>query len=742
MRKTLRSILFCAFAAASISAQTTAFTFQGSLQTNGTPATGNYDFEFALFDAVSGGTQFGTTVPSNNVSVANGVFSVSLDFGGQFPGATRFLEIRVRAAGGGGFTLLSPRQRVASSPYSVKSLTADSATNAVNATIAATATNSLQLGGVAASQYVITTDPRMTDARNPLPNSANYIWNQNSVLQPSSNFIISGNGFVGGSLEANVVNATTHYHIGGNRILSNPGTNNLFTGVGAGANTTGNGNAFFGANAGQANTTGQLNAFFGANAGQANTGGFKNAIFGANAGDSNTDGFNNAFFGANAGDSNTTGDHNAFFGFQAGLLNIDGNFNAFFGSNAGNSNTGNDNAFFGANAGSSNTMGENNAFFGRSAGASNGSGLANSFFGSRAGSENMVGTSNSFFGSEAGSASLGNQNAFFGYRAGFANTIGDRNAFFGSNAGDTNTTGTYNTAIGYSADVQSNGLRNATAVGYRAAVGADHSLILGAIGGINGCGDFGSSCESVNVGIGTTTPVTRLHIVGGTDAATAGGGYIVTGDVGAVNLVIDNNEIIARNNGSVSTLFLNADGGDVNLIQNGSGNVGIGIATTPQDRLHVDGVIRVQTLGSAGTTSVCRNASNQLSTCSSSLRYKTKVQTFFGGLDVIRRLRPITFDWNDSGMHDMGLGAEDVTEVEPLLTTTNAKGEIEGVKYDRIGVVLVNAVKEQQVQIEALEKRNRSQQATLERQQIRIESLMRMICKLDPNKDEDICKQP
>ena len=709
-------------------AQTTAFSFQGSLQTNGTPATGNYDFEFALFDAVSGGTQFGTTVPSNNVSVANGVFSVSLDFGGQFPGATRFLEIRVRAAGGGGFTLLSPRQRVASSPYSVKSLTADSATNAVNATNAATATNSLQLGGVAANQYVITTDPRMTDARNPLPNSSNYIWNQNSVLQPSSNFIISGNGFVGGSLEANVVNATTHYHIGGNRILSNPGTNNLFTGVGAGANTTGNGNAFFGANAGQANTTGQLNAFFGANAGQANTGGFKNAIFGANAGDSNTDGFNNAFFGANAGDSNTTGDHNAFFGFQAGLLNIDGNFNAFFGSNAGNSNTGNDNAFFGANAGSSNTMGENNAFFGRSAGASNGSGLANSFFGSRAGSENMVGTSNSFFGSEAGSASLGNQNAFFGYRAGFANTIGDRNAFFGSNAGDTNTTGTYNTAVGYSADVQSNGLRNATAVGYRAAVGADHSLILGAISGINGCGDFGSSCESVNVGIGTTTPVTRLHIVGGTDAAIAGGGYIVTGDVAALNVVIDNNEIMARNNGATSQLLLNADGG----------NVGVG-TTSPLDTLHVDGMIRVATLGAAGATTVCRNASNQLSTCSSSLRYKSNIGQFSDGLSFVNRLRPISFDWKDGGMKDVGFGAEDVAKIDPRFVTFNDKGEVEGVKYDRLSVAFVNAFKEQQTQIEAQAKEIAEQKEINRRLQKQVNLLTRFICRSNPS--DEVCKE-
>jgi hypothetical protein len=49
----------------------------------------------------------------------------------------------------------------------------------------------------------------------------------------------------------------------------------------------------------------------------------------------------------------------------------------------------------------------------------------------------------------------------------------------------------------------------------------------------------------------------------------------------------------------------------------------------------------------------------------------------------------------------MGLIAEEVAEVEPLLATYK-NGEVNGVKYDRIGVVLINAVKEQQAQIEAL----------------------------------------
>jgi hypothetical protein len=120
----------------------------------------------------------------------------------------------------------------------------------------------------------------------------------------------------------------------------------------------------------------------------------------------------------------------------------------------------------------------------------------------------------------------------------------------------------------------------------------------------------------------------------------------------------------------------------------------------------MDGSLVIGTLGSAGSQSVCLNAANRISPCSSSLRYKTNIHRFGLGLDLIRQLKPITFDWKDGGMHDLGLGAEDVAKIEPLLVHYNGKGEVEGVKYDRIGVVLVNAVKEQQAQIEALQAMN------------------------------------
>src|SRR5215467_4090105 len=82
-------------------AQTTAFTYQGKLTDAGNLANSNYDFQFKLFDtAVLGtGNQQGATVLATSVTVTNGIFTTTLDFGvcaSCFNGATRYLEITVK----------------------------------------------------------------------------------------------------------------------------------------------------------------------------------------------------------------------------------------------------------------------------------------------------------------------------------------------------------------------------------------------------------------------------------------------------------------------------------------------------------------------------------------------------------------------------------------------------------------------------------------------------------------------
>jgi hypothetical protein len=129
----------------------------------------------------------------------------------------------------------------------------------------------------------------------------------------------------------------------------------------------------------------------------------------------------------------------------------------------------------------------------------------------------------------------------------------------------------------------------------------------------------------------------------------------------------------------------------------------------PLGDLSIEGKMTVGTMAVAGSANVCRNGTTgELTLCSSSIRYKEEIEKNTSGLQLISKLQPVNFRWKESGEKDLGLIAEEVADVEPLLVIHNDEGEVEGVKYDRIGVLLVNAVKEQQAMIEALQEENKS----------------------------------
>lgn len=126
--------------------------------------------------------------------------------------------------------------------------------------------------------------------------------------------------------------------------------------------------------------------------------------------------------------------------------------------------------------------------------------------------------------------------------------------------------------------------------------------------------------------------------------------------------------------------------------------------------LGADGTLTLNTLGAAGSTAVCRNASSQLSTCSSSARYKRDIQDLPLGLDAVLRLRPVSYVWKEGGMADVGFVAEEVARIDERLVTRNAQGQVEGVKYERLSALLAGAAQQlaaqaslQQQAIERLE---------------------------------------
>jgi hypothetical protein len=105
-------------------AQGTAFTYQGRLSTAGNPATGSYDLKALLYNAEFGGEQIGPVLTNLAVTVENGLFVTSLDFGsGVFEGSGRWLELAVRQAGTTRSTVLDPRQVLSATPYALFALT-------------------------------------------------------------------------------------------------------------------------------------------------------------------------------------------------------------------------------------------------------------------------------------------------------------------------------------------------------------------------------------------------------------------------------------------------------------------------------------------------------------------------------------------------------------------------------------------------------------------------------------------
>jgi hypothetical protein len=318
-------------------------------------------------------------------------------------------------------------------------------------------------------------------------------------------------------------------------------------------------------------------------------------------------------------------------------------------------------------------------------------------FGARAG-EHATSGGNAFFGAFAGQkTNAGFSNVFLGMNAGKENLSGSENVYIGFNAGGTNQTGSKNVALGAGASLGS-GVSNSIALGAGAQALQSNTFFVG--GGVsktvldtdvtangvflnNGDGKFTGNLQSAGLSVGSG----GLSVGG---AATFNGGATFGAGINAQT-------IAASGNG----LFQGSVRGD----------------TLGMKQLWNGGSAQICAVDSAGY--------KYIANCSSSRRYKDEIESYAGGLEVLRKMRPVTFRWKSSGQKDVGFVAEEINEAEPLLNNYNEKGEVEGVKYAQVTTVLVNAVKEQQAQIERLEEQ-------LRRQNEQTELLKTMVCSLHP----------
>jgi len=186
--------------------------------------------------------------------------------------------------------------------------------------------------------------------------------------------------------------------------------------------------------------------------------------------------------------------------------------------------------------------------------------------------------------------------------------------------------------------------------------------------------------ESGNVGIGTTSPSGKLHIQ--TDASSE---FIFTGASTsgyATTFHMDNTGLDIGHNSASRSLNLKTGGLD-RLTIAGGGNVGIG-TTSPSEKLEVSGNI----LASGDITAF------------SDANLKENVETVFDALDKVKGMRGVTFNKIGEEKRSVGVIAQELLEVLP--EAVHKSGEHYSVAYGNIVGVLIEAMKEQQKQIEKL----------------------------------------
>ncbi|HSR40280.1 MAG TPA: tail fiber domain-containing protein, partial [Phnomibacter sp.] len=420
--------------------------------------------------------------------------------------------------------------------------------------------------------------------------------------------------------------------------------------------------------------------------------------------------------------------------------------------------SGNNNTAMGQYSLSKNISGSRNTAQGSASLFNNVSGSRNTAIGHWALYISDTANDNTAIGSQALWINKASNNTAVGGQAMVNNTTGSMNTAVGWSAGSIINTGNGNTFLGYEANANVGTRINATAIGARAYADCNNCLILGSVSGVN------NASSSVRVGIGTNNPSALLTLnskigssninfevddtvrgslyatngsfmdmvlatafdnqtgrirlnAGGTQFKISPLGTVTIGPSGMVGpytlLVSDSDKdpMIQFQKGATDKGFVQIVNDDIKIGTNNSNDLGsFLIRTNGADRVKVDpsGNVGVGTssptvkfqVGANGDGTVAR--ANSWTTFSDE-RYKTQIVSIDHALDKLDQIGGYYYQWKEGQdqSRQAGLIAQEVEKVLPEIVQTDEAG-YKSVDYGKMNALLIQAIKEQQKEIEEL----------------------------------------
>ncbi|MDO7851772.1 tail fiber domain-containing protein, partial [Hymenobacter convexus] len=541
------------------------------------------------------------------------------------------------------------------------------------------------------------------------------------------------------------------------------GFTNQFSGYTSGySNTAGNFNQFSGFESGYSNTTGSNNQFDGYDSGYSNTTGSNNQFDGYHSGYSNTTGTNNLFVGNVSGAGTTTGSNNVYVGYFAGSSNLTGSNNTVLGYNSGGGTALTNATALGANV----TLAQSNTVVlgnGASVGigtstptqkldvdggilARSNSAISNQgayLQWNRSGGDGETWLLNQQGGSSSGGIRFGSATT--------ANVATEWARFDGTgNLGLGATSPTQKLDVRGNLRLGADGGNSATGLGqavefvgpgfntdpvglYRVNPAADASELRVVVGDGADANDkfvVGRSSATGEGGIPGSTFTPSFTVQSNGDAAVSGqlaaGSATVGGNVGigtspAGGLHIDRPEIASIT--SLGVLIGGGSSGNPSIELRGNGkspyldfveNTGLDYSTR---LISLSGTLNLNYGGTATKPTNIFNVGGGVQATAfntaSDQRFKTNVRPIGSALASVLALRGVRYDWNALGVRhggtagapQVGLLAQEVEKIYPELVSTDKDG-YKAVNYAQLTPVLIEALKEQQQQIEALKAQN------------------------------------